>query len=621
MSVRARLLLGCLCLNACAPEAVSEPKAPTPLPAPAATPPEPPLELGAVPAPPELQGDLRFAAPNRDIATLAQLIPGSNSLVEALRDGPGPLLENLIGASLLAEVDLEQSLDIAIEGRELVMSLAIRELGSARDRIRDFAPQPKGRVVRFTYTGSARAPLMQCEAWPAAGAARHRLLCSYRPEMIERYGPYLTRTLARTPPKGAVSSSVSTLRMRQAVQDELNKASSGDAGEAAGRELFRELTNELDSLATDIRLEKSGVELGVELGLSGSKSLLAAALGSTNGTSALPAAFWQLPKSTDIAIYTRGAKLGAFDASAPKLLREMWKDVYSVRRPMTRASMDERVAATRRLFFTGGPLLFAYGHDRDAAQKALGASKEALEKQPARARAALSGWSALRFDEPIEHWRRGLTELIALFQKTPQWENARDSGASAGGARPTTLRASETYRIVAPTPGDRLPKDAFRVKLVSKPNPAYQAGPGDPPALERPTETHFWFVPDSGATWLFVSNEEKTALSIAHTVTGGAAEPKLGARSELRTLLAGEGALLGFVSLAGWVSLALDSETPDQLWAAKTTLDALASVPDGDTPVLLRGTPRGSGMRFSTTLSPAAIAGLFQWAMRNEGKP
>ncbi len=134
----------------------------------------------------------------------------------------------------------------------------------------------------------------------------------------------------------------------------------------------------------------------------------------------LPEAFWRLPTDTDVAFFSQGTTPEVMKPLGAQLMHDLLTSIPEDEVPAS--AHGELTRAMSTLFFTGGPLLLAHGHDRAAAEKALGGlfaipwergkkPSPALEKAQRAARSSLQGWTLAHVDEPPSRWYGGLREL------------------------------------------------------------------------------------------------------------------------------------------------------------------------------------------------------------------
>lgn len=590
----------------CAPAPVASPPSAAPLTVPReAAEVDAPLNLSAVAEPKGLLATMRINAPGQNVATIAQLVPSSDDVTQALRLGPEPLLSVLIGESLTHEVDLDAPMDMAtVEPSALLLALPVQDPKKLRANATDFRFMPKG-AARWTarYMGpEAELPQMACELWPARATVPYRLVCAPSHRLIDEYGPYLTRTVAaiNVPTTARITFPAGAMK-RLAAKTMKDDPGPMEPGEALGEQLAKDFFAELGSLSLDVDLEPAGVVTGIEIHLTRAKSLFATALKGRPEAVELPAAYWRLPKDAELALFFHGTERGAFDNSARPLFEDFWKEIFDMPN-MDANDLAERVAATRQLFFTGGSLLVASGHE-----------PLSDESDPLKARAALRGWDVLRADESIEHWRDGVQTLIHLLGQKPA-----SSGAGSTAATPPKppVRSFEVYSLWQNPAKDKLPAGSFTLRITRTPNPAYVPSQRRP-ALVGVEETHYLFFPEGSSTWLVVAETAKTTLSLAHAILGGDDQAQLASRNDVTALRGREAQTLGFVSLTGAVVLGEETDGAEQIAHTRSTLQKLDALPDhGLTPIIVMGEAvPPDGTRISATLSPAALGTVFRWAM------
>ncbi len=654
------LLFGVLGCSAAPPPA---PLPPVALPVPVASPVASALDDVALDDRADEPADLAFSAqlasPARDLPVLGLLLPVPPEAAMRLQQ-PGLMVKMGLGPALERAVDLEQPFDMAMPVMAgtpnrfafgLTLKASEAERSGLREDLRWTAKEGGRSGLEPAREGEAGmlGKLLSCDLWPAWRGGAPRLVCATDPQLLQSYGPFLARGVSRKEPRAGLSAHITVAGLRAQSQrppDRGGDPSASDS-ESAGRRMGQGWTeqyfDDLTSLDAEVSLGAGRVELALEQTFHGSTSILTVLHRAKPGDpQPLPEAFWHLPTDTDVAFFFQGTTPEVMKPLGAQLLHDLLASMPVDEIPAS--AHGEITQATTALFFTGGPLLLAHGHDRATAEKALGGlfalpwvkgkkPSPAVEKAQKAARSSLHGWTLAHVDESPARWYGGLRELGRVMARDYAGEAARAAArakrSSPGAAPPpapgkkANPRSRSTTREVAVRSGDGLPNGSLHFVDHSWPNPAYVPLKGDEltPAIEH--DIHVFMAPDGDGVWLCVAEDEALALTKLRQAVTHAAPSTLDARAELAPLRASLGAGIGFVTLAGLTSLSTADGSRLEMAAAKSNLArarALPNVGSSVIPLVWTSTeePRASGgplhhVKLSMALDPDALQDVIQW--------
>lgn len=625
----------CACLADCGPEAlppVPPPAAVTATATAVAAPAEPVLE--SVPAPEKLAAVLRVGSPIREIAGWRNYLPAHTAFGQLVFLGAEPLAELVFG-SLGEHVDVTAPLDVvALSGGEvLVASVVLRDLAEAeRAARRDFlfTPRSDGTIDVTPRPGAAGAGLvgkedLACAVLRGGEPLADHLVCALHREHIDVAGPYLARTVARSPAVDGLRLEIpeSTFRIGMNALDAMSKDDEDtlSPGEAAGRRtgerLARAFMDDFASAAVQAQASQARVALALDLGFRSRRSPFTVTLLGSRGQG-LPPTFWSLPADSDVAMYFPGAPPDAMRAALGKFWTEMGDALPEDEVP--RDVWRKVSAKMSELFLTGGPLLVARGPapppPPSQASKAP-AGRDAAARHRA-ARLATAGWALFAAPEPVQRWATGLRELVEL-------DGAGRPKVRAGAGRPSTpgkkqRREHSSVAVVKILPSEKLPPGSLHFVEHNAPNKEYiQSSKGEPP-LEAAYDRHFFVAGTADHMWLCISENE--ALARARILEAMGTGAGIGGRPELEPLRSLPPGGAGFVTLRGLVALGEDADTASDLVEGEARRRALATLPHGGlAPIFLSvlssddGDDRAS-LRVGAGLPVAAALDVIRWIQR-----
>jgi hypothetical protein len=594
----------------------------------------------------------QLASPGRDLPVIGLLLPVPAAAAAALRN-PVLAATNLFGASLASAVDLEQPFDVAMpiqagEPNSFAFGITLKndeaERASLRDDFRWIAREGGRSGLTPLHEGSAGmiGKMFSCDLWPAWREGAPRLVCATEPSLVQSYGRFLARGVTRRAPTASLQAHFTIAGLRSSMHDTydaLDRAApaSVTAGRKMGRRWAERYFDDLTAIDVELTLGAGHVEVALDQTFRSLTSMMTLVQRATaNAPQPLPQAFWRLPGDADVAFFLQGTPPDVMKPAGAELLGDALAAIPESELPASARGEVERAMAA--LFFTGGPLLVAHGHDRAAAEKALGGlaaipdksgkkAVAALEKAQKEARSSLQGWTLIHLDEPPSLWRDGLRELRRVAAKDYSIEAAGDSAPakrSSPGAKnkkkKSSERANRAVREVALGPGDALPAGSLHLLNHTWANPDYVPSKGDEaaPILER--DLHLFMVPDGEGTWLCIAEDEALARAKLGQVMAPAAPD---ARADLASLRSARGAGVGFVTLAGLVSLFIPDDSREGMGVARQVLQGASALASGGrTPVPLlwtsTDTPRPKGgplhhVRLSMDLDADALQDAIQW--------
>jgi hypothetical protein len=616
-----------LVASACAHPAPQAPSAVQKLPV---SKPAPPVALtehasfADVPMPAEVLAWLHMPAPGRDLPALGQMAG-----VGAFLD-PNELVAQRLGPTLGAAVDLGKPFDV-LGSDSLTLAFGVADAAAFAQKIE--ADYGLEHVAMARFRAVPRRPAgdsLTCELWLTTPPVGARLICSERPENLEKFAPFLLGSAQATAINATVHVEVQKQGLAYAVKkgalDDPKLPVSQSRSERAGNELGRGLV--LDTVAAmsgvkwDVTLRDASIDISQQVELEKTDALLPLAVSGRAGAHpSVPDAFWRLPSDSDLAFYSEGAD--------PAPLRKAWAQL--VPRFVTGVDADlvvpdkassEIEQALESLLFRGGAWEFAHGQDLRASGDALDAAKDLSATSPKsgrvnleleRVNAQLGGWFLIGLeDDPqvlLDSLRRGL--------KVASQDFPRRKDAAAEPVSPVVDKTSEVPLKNAAA----LPKGALHLVLTARPNSKYVAPPdgSKPPPL--PSVWHLIAVPEAGQLWLSIAHDEATASSRLHALLTAEPSHSLGANEALRKLATTPPSGLGFVTAASFVGLSLSANSPHELLDSKAELSTLwATAGKGQTEIPVWVNAEGGGtesrrVTLNVRLKPPAFADILQLAL------
>ncbi len=411
--------------------------------------------LDAVAAPPTLLVSGRVARPGASMS----IVHGWTQLPVVRSE---ELTELMMGEAFGALVDVDQPMDfaVAITGSGLSMhalaalSVAIKDVDRAKALLTDrykLTPGENGALLvqglgaEAVHPDAEDAPSGRrvCELAPAYGAAPTRLVCGATTKALTELGPWLTRTLTRSPAVEDLHVDVRTQAIRATLAKDRRLISmllTSALGEREG--LTRDLASALAKDLVDFAADLDGLSLAVTLSepaaraflrfdLSGKTSSLARLMTlSTPKSPSGAGAFLELPGDADIAVFEPGINDD---------LWAQWRDVVLPAAASALAGFDVRDASRAAIADALGKLVplgaisYASGVDTDAVRNAISAEKAAVDgrspsSDPAAVRTAtveaLFGWHVLAVDQPAAQLTAGWKDLAAALARSGSKDRA-----------------------------------------------------------------------------------------------------------------------------------------------------------------------------------------------------
>jgi hypothetical protein len=610
----------------------------------------------------------RVASVGKALRTLhgwSQLpMPKEDSITEMLTsEAVGPL------------VDLDKSIDVAVavtgKGSDIkplvAFSAALTDLGKAEAALQghfklspdaggtlhvdglgrdtkdngdddDDDKKPKGDKPKDDENEQHR----HCVLAPSAGDAAARLVCGISLASVHALGPWLSRTLPRTPPSTDLTVDVRMAALKPIINDKKSLIAAGLEGALPSRSgAFSGLMSKGISDLVDLAVDLDAAKIGVTLGDDAATATLSMTVGGTTSTFAhvmtshpertdvAPAAFWQLPGDADLAVFSRG--IDANDIDGP---RDAVVDAIASSLSLSGAAAadSKAVADALRKFVTGNAFVYASGISLDSVRRTLADQRridrggyyaavtpERLDARRAAAE-ALIGWRVLGVDGDPKAIAAATRELVSAWGRPGIAKAIR--AAHKDGPVPSV-------RIVPAPKGASLPAGSLHLEVDTYPFQASRRSEEDakkakpaPPA--KPLALHVLIVPEGGRTWITFAATEQLALDKATTVLAGAPDDKkLAKRAGLETLRTAKIGGGGFATqIAASSTRFANAAVANRFYGAADFYDGVAAEPhQGATPLVFTTTAQagtgGGASATSTLLFPKAaiediVAGFIQ---------
>jgi hypothetical protein len=580
------------------------------------------------------------------------------------------ITELLTSEAVGALVDLDKSIDVAVaitgKGDDIqplvAFSAALTDLGKAEEALqghfkltpdaggtlhvdglgRDSKDssdddsddkKPKGDKPKDDENEQHR----HCVLAPSAGDAPARLVCGISLASVHTLGPWLSRTLPRTPPSTDLTVDVRMAALKPILKEKKSLIAAGLEGAMPSRSgafsgLMSKGIADLVDLAIDLDAAKVGVTLGddsatatLSMTVSGTTSTLAHIMTShPERTDVAPAAFWQLPGDADAAIFSRG--IDANDIDGP---RDAVVDAITNTLSLSGAAPadSKAIGDALRKFVTGSPFVFASGIDLNAVRRSL-ADQRRIDR---------GGYSSSVTPERLDARRAAAEALIGWrvlgVEGDPKAIASAAHDLATAWGRPGIAKAMHAAHKDGPVPsirilpapkGASLPAGSLHLQIDTYPfqmssrhadEDAKKAKPA-PPA--KPLAIHVLIVPEAGRTWITIAATEQLALDKATSVLAGAPDDKKLAKRAgleiLRTAKIGGG---GFSTQVGSSSTRFATAAiSSRFYGAADFYDGMASEPhQGATPLVFTTTAQagaggGAGATATLLLPKAAIEDL-----------
>lgn len=609
MSPRLSLLLG-LTLVGCGSSPPPAPPVAPAAPAPIAK--GPPIDISAVPEPPNLVAFGQVKQPDALVGVAGKWtkvpLPAGPELVRAVAD-----------EAIAEVVDLSQPVDGALAltlGKRGVdpvaaFSVGVKSFDQAKAKLsagHKIAPGDNG-SVRILGLGGHHADEddddFGCTLFHSVAGGR--LVCG-EPSAVDALGPWLSRTMAslKFPSDLHVEVHPEPLRaplaeLRSALPMMARGAFSGsstamrDLVDGAAGEVV-DFVNDAQKLSLDAEIKESGLVATTRIEFQSSKSTFARMVSASDRAGAPPAAFGRLPAESDLAVFGNGSDPKLFERPRQILGNVLLEAADSGGMPEAERKLLRELVTERFLPLYVGPGVYAKGYDAagiERAQKAFPAmdGKKAvdfnalLEAEQLVAEQVI-GWHLYQTSEPIAKVGPVLKDMANLWNRPAfaKWVKTKMTEDARNVASLPKVR-------LAPMPtGVALPKDSVHLE-VSVPKdgidvPVPSGAKAKKPTARKPVVLHFFAVPDGGATWLAFGLDaklvaQKAAASLA-TATNANTLAKVAGHEALSEGKMNAG---GFFTLRGFLVFTALNPTSD-----RTPWRLLPSLPDkGNTPIVFSG--------------------------------
>lgn len=310
---------------------------------------------------------------------------------------------------------------------------------------------------------------------------------------------------------------------------------------------------ELDYGVAELRIVPDGFELSfANLGRLGDDLVSRIVMAEPAGGEALPPMF-DGPADTLSVLTFRGVDLAPF--------REELGELHTVLEGLVDDEQARKnLELMRTLPWPGGPFILAHGHDLAAAREAI--DKELARKKPQQKRidAASAGYLLFGVRAPLSD----ITAIVRGFE-TMQAQPSAD-----GSPKKATLKVS-----AKPSRALKLPKGSLLLEMTFASDDA-EAG-------EAPGAPEVWQGAVAGAgewTWLALSRDQALAAKRAGMMVAGKGELPEDGRTALRPIGVAQASMLGYLTLASGLSLALAGDLKEDPQAALTGLQQALSEPE-----------------------------------------
>ena len=463
--------------------------------------------------------------------------------------------------------------------------------------------------------GDDREAARTCELAPAFGDAPVRLVCALSPKALAELGPWLLRAATRESTTADLHVDVRMKPLQPTISEQkrligmiLGSVLGGRIGISGLRDLavalgtdLADFASDLDGAAADVTVGERGLQVALTLRLWGTSSALARiATAHPERAGPVPAAFWQLPGDTDLALFHRGVDEAQFAQGRDLVLRAVGDALgeSGVKEPDRQAIVD---GLGKLVAPSAG--VYGSGIDTERVEKALTTEKaltvttEPWEKNEAKRQAVeeLLGWRVMEVDEPSTRFASALKELSAAIGRPSVGAAYRERLADAV---PPALRSLPVAKSAGLPPGTQhyvLELHSFERKAAPPPRViagGRPAGPRKPRPPLKPLLVHILLSPDGPRTWLAVAGDEAVAASrlVATLASSGDSLAGHADLAPLKDTPVGAG---GFITLRGVPEAAQEGSLlfNGATWGAKETFDETAQMPHrGQTPIVFSST-------------------------------
>lgn len=615
------------------------PAAPTP-PAPDLKPQakEPPVDVSAIPEPPNLVMVARLNKPDAIVHTVAGWtrlpLPGGKELVRQVNE------------TLADVIDLNQPLDAAVAvtlsrhgvDPQFAFSLGVKSFDEAKSIVTQrykADPVTNGGLKIHGLLDKSSSRERRAEQEDDDDDDRELCVLAHAPNdagklvcgpsaAVDALTPYMSRTMSRETWKSDLHIEVRPEPIRGPLSEMrgalpmLARSLTGSHS-AAVRELVDsgvgeaiDIVDDAQKLTVDATINDNGVTATSRFDFQGKKSVFARALTDTSRAEPAPASFWHLPGDTDTAFFMRGSDPKLYDHMRSILSNLMMEQFEQAQLPETEKKAVNDLIADKmlRLFTNGGTGIYAKGFDAVALDKALKA-RAALKPDDFAGETAAKrvigeqviGWHLYQVSDPIAKVGPILKDWSSLWNRPAfaKWMTDKTH---------TTAKEMPKMRIAPMPAGVTLPKDTVHLEVSvpmddaqpppvwappppTRPNQGGGKAPPPPPAPkaqkpvpQKPILVHVFAVPDGTATWLALGLDGKlVATKVASALASAPDAGSLGKTAQGVELLKEpkvNGG--GLVTMRGFMVItAMDGRE-------RSPYDSLAALPNkGALPIVFTG--------------------------------
>jgi hypothetical protein len=461
-------------------------------------------------------------------------------------------------------IDFEQPVHVGLvapDGDQMVVSLAAKpSFEYARRKLAEGLRLT--RVVPGVYEIEPQAQKVACEL-RRAPAEKARFVCGQDRQQVAEHAAHLMNVAAAGRNSGLVrfeSSRFLQSKVLSKVPD-----SDDDPVSRYFDQLRTGLVQDMVSNVLELHLTKDGIEIGVENRFDKSHSLLSTlVVSSVAQPSSAAAGYWRLPKDSLTAMHFAGGDPQKTRAAAAPFFDGWVKLDHPEFDDASRAELGKQMG---RIFFTGGPLDFAFGMDLAKSEQALTAY-EAKRASFDKTQLALAGWMLIGVEQSS-------SDLHDAIRKSDEAEAQGGKSAQAAGraaaAAPESERFDSTTLEKKLPAGARLPKGSVYWVTTHTPNPNYRPKDDTSPPPGSLHQTHTYLVPDGSRSWIAHSKDERLARKKVIEVLAG--KSTLTPTGALQPLASMNGIGFGFFTTAALSGASMQVESEAELAEARETLN------------------------------------------------
>jgi hypothetical protein len=551
---------------------------------------------------------LTLTIPNlrRDWAGLVSLFPDTEEYQPIRQIGMDVLLPVLAGSGLDSHLRLDQPvyafmfseetpppgrgsalLSVALDNCEATLA----DLGA--DEYQTFATH-KGVTGFEAMPGKATVfdPGSGCEVWPVPSGAC-RLICGTKADLAA----YPTERLvtAVVPPAQHGDWLYASFNLAQLKQEAFGTLlAPRTAGERIGQALALDAVDELENLALGLSGAKDDLLLHLDFEFKSSRNLLNGTFIGRPVDERVEDAFLDLPEESLFAMRLSGMQRGQLSAEAQALFTQIMEGSPESKDANRR---QELLAGLGKLFFSGGPSIWAWGFDVPRARAELRRFFRGQGDESSRTGQVARAWQPWAVFGLVEKdgaaWLAELDRLITLSGVPP---------LAPQGAATETPHSS--FR--RPPPEGTPQGTRYFVSRRRSTDAKGTAGSASEPAM------HFLLAPKGAMVWGCIARAVEPCVLQLSTISSKRART-LRETPWAAGLKAAHGSLVGVTSPLALAALMAETEDAKSILGTEAALQAMSQLPDdGDFPVIASGqtTLSASGratLRVSTKFPRAAI--------------